>query len=81
MAINDVLDTWTEAERVGLRNGDCYDRRDFHRLYQHLGERHGIEGIVYLPSRVPAVHGSATAAAVAWLGAYEAGHAEIGRGC
>jgi Uma2 family endonuclease len=80
MPINDVLDTWTEAERVGLRNGDCYNRREFHERYELLGERHGIElieGVVYLRGRIPVTHAAAHADAIGWLAAYEAEHSDV----
>jgi Uma2 family endonuclease len=77
--INDVLDTWTAAERVGLRNGDCYSRPDFHERYLRLGDFHGIElieGVVYLRGRIPMTHASPHGDVIGWLGRYEIEHPE-----
>jgi Uma2 family endonuclease len=71
--MNETLDTWADAERAGLRNGDFLQRAEFHRRYRELDERHGvqlIEGTVYLPSRVPMRHAEAHGKLIAWLGVY-----------
>jgi hypothetical protein len=57
-----------------LRNGDHLDRIEFERRYQAMAQvkkAELIEGIVYMPSRVPLVgHGEENAHLLAWLTTY-----------